>query len=258
MAKAKTQYTCTSCGAIHNKWNGQCADCQAWNTLEESIVQSSNATAVAQTSSRFHSYSGDAGMVKSLSEIDLKQVPRTSTKISELDRVLGGGLVQGSVTLGNLLPQTPTGRFTAVSNHESHNLAGFAGNRSPDPAYAVFFEHERPHLIQFQNVIRLSGKQRLAQVRQSLNVIFHPTQNGAPGNLINPFQPPQTGSFFVRLQDRFFLFRSILVFGFQYATGPAVFAVVLLAAALVVPIFHYVGASAPATCVGDDCLYHVL
>jgi len=99
MAKAKKQYTCTGCGAIHNKWNGQCADCQAWNTLEESIVQSSNATAVAQTSSRFHSYSGDAGTVKSLSEIDLKQVPRTSTKIDELDRVLGGGLVQGSVTL---------------------------------------------------------------------------------------------------------------------------------------------------------------
>ncbi len=99
MAKAKTQYTCTSCGAIHNKWNGQCGDCQAWNTLEESLVQSSNATVVAQTSSRFHSYSGDAGTVKSISEIDLKQVPRTSTKISELDRVLGGGLVQGSVTL---------------------------------------------------------------------------------------------------------------------------------------------------------------
>ena len=99
MAKAKTQYTCTSCGAIHNKWNGQCNDCHAWNTLEESIVQSSNATTVAQTSSRFHSYSGDAGTVKPLSEIDLKQVPRTSTKISELDRVLGGGLVQGSVTL---------------------------------------------------------------------------------------------------------------------------------------------------------------
>jgi len=99
MAKAKTQYTCTSCGAIHNKWNGQCNDCQAWNTLEESIVQTSKATDVAQNSSRFHSYSGDAGIVKSISEINLKQVPRTSTKISELDRVLGGGLVQGSVTL---------------------------------------------------------------------------------------------------------------------------------------------------------------
>ena len=99
MAKPKTQYTCTSCGAIHNKWNGQCSDCQAWNTLEETIVQTSNATAVAQTSSRFHSYSGDTGQVKSIEEIDLKQVPRTTTKISELDRVLGGGLVQGSVTL---------------------------------------------------------------------------------------------------------------------------------------------------------------
>ncbi len=98
MAKIKTQYICKNCGAIHNKWNGQCNDCQAWNTLEESVVQPSS-TATAVKSSRFQSYSGDVSQIKSISEIDLKQIPRASTGISELDRVLGGGLVQGSVTL---------------------------------------------------------------------------------------------------------------------------------------------------------------
>jgi len=98
MAKIKTQYVCKSCGAIHNKWNGQCNDCQAWNTLEESVVQPSS-TATVVKSSRFQSYSGDVSQIKSISEIDLKQIPRATTGISELDRVLGGGLVQGSVTL---------------------------------------------------------------------------------------------------------------------------------------------------------------
>lgn len=98
MAKEKKQYTCTSCGAIHNKWNGQCNDCHAWNTLEESVVQSTS-TASAASPSRFRNYSGEVSRIKSISEIDLKKIPRASTGISELDRVLGGGLVQGSVTL---------------------------------------------------------------------------------------------------------------------------------------------------------------
>jgi len=98
MAKTKTQFICKSCGAIHNKWNGQCNECQAWNTLEESVVPTAASTATSQ-SSRFQSYSGDVSRVKSIHEIDLKQIPRASTGISELDRVLGGGLVQGSVTL---------------------------------------------------------------------------------------------------------------------------------------------------------------
>ncbi len=97
MVKTKTQYTCKSCGAIHNKWSGQCGECEAWNTLEESVIQAS--TANAPKSSRFQSYSGDVGQIKSINEIDLKQIPRAGTGISELDRVLGGGLVQGSVVL---------------------------------------------------------------------------------------------------------------------------------------------------------------
>ncbi len=100
MAKVKTEYTCRDCGSVHNKWNGQCSDCQAWNTLEESVAKSTsvNAKANAQTS-RFQNYSGDVSQIKSIKEIDLKQIPRATTGISELDRVLGGGLVQGSVTL---------------------------------------------------------------------------------------------------------------------------------------------------------------
>ena len=99
--KVKTQYTCKSCGAVHNKWNGQCNDCEQWNTLEESVAQSTSSSAIAThaKTSRFQNYSGEVGQIKSIHEIDLKKIPRATTGIGELDRVLGGGLVQGSVIL---------------------------------------------------------------------------------------------------------------------------------------------------------------
>jgi DNA repair protein RadA/Sms len=91
MAKAKILYTCTACGASHNKWAGQCGDCNAWNTLIESI-------APKETGPRFTGYAG-ASSIQSMAEISLAVEPRHATGIGELDRVLGGGLVTGSVVL---------------------------------------------------------------------------------------------------------------------------------------------------------------
>ena len=94
MAKIKTQYSCKSCGAIHHKWNGQCSDCGEWNTLEEVVTQASK-----PKSARFAGYAGEITKIQTLSEVSLKAVPRITTNMTELDRVLGGGLVQGSVIL---------------------------------------------------------------------------------------------------------------------------------------------------------------
>ncbi|MFT3805392.1 DNA repair protein RadA [Arenimonas sp.] len=98
MAKAKTAYVCAECGADHNKWQGQCGECGAWNTLSEIVVEPANA---AKTNARATGY---AGRVDSARIVDLKQVGqaeevRVGTGIGELDRVLGGGLVEGSVVL---------------------------------------------------------------------------------------------------------------------------------------------------------------
>ncbi len=95
MAKAKIQYHCTACGSMHSKWNGQCADCGAWNTLEESMA----APAQASKNPRFTGYTGEQASVRSLSEISVQEDPRMPTGVQELDRVLGGGLVAGSVVL---------------------------------------------------------------------------------------------------------------------------------------------------------------
>lgn len=90
MAKQKTIYSCTECGGQTSKWQGQCPHCQAWNCLVETIAE--------KTVSRFSPVS-DVGAVQNLSEIEALEEPRYPTGVSELDRVLGGGLVQGGVVL---------------------------------------------------------------------------------------------------------------------------------------------------------------
>jgi len=93
MAKAKIQYSCTACGSSHSKWAGQCGDCGEWNTLIESI-------AAISTNNR-QGFAGKKGnaQIQALEDIQMQEEMRTQTRIGELDRVLGGGLVHGSVTL---------------------------------------------------------------------------------------------------------------------------------------------------------------
>ncbi|HEX4910510.1 MAG TPA: DNA repair protein RadA [Permianibacter sp.] len=94
MAKAKTVYACAACGAISSKWAGQCSDCGAWNTLSEQVE-----VATPARSGRFAGYSGSASQVTRLTAVAPGQIERWPTGAGELDRVLGGGLVPGSVVL---------------------------------------------------------------------------------------------------------------------------------------------------------------
>ena len=98
MAKAKTAYVCSECGADHNKWQGQCGECGAWNTLSEIVVEPANA---AKTNARATGYAGrvDAARIVDLKQVGQAEEVRVGTGIGELDRVLGGGLVEGSVVL---------------------------------------------------------------------------------------------------------------------------------------------------------------
>jgi DNA repair protein RadA/Sms len=93
MAKEKTQYVCSECGGASPKWQGKCPQCNAWNTLIESVAE--NAT---PTKNRFASLAKTAG-VAVLADIDAIDMARTPTGHDELDRVLGGGMVEGGVVL---------------------------------------------------------------------------------------------------------------------------------------------------------------
>ena len=95
MAKNKSSYVCTECGANFSRWLGQCTECKSWNTISEFRQ--------AKPSGRGASYSGFAGaagsQVQTLDAIDLTDLPRFSSGFAEFDRVLGGGIVPGSAIL---------------------------------------------------------------------------------------------------------------------------------------------------------------
>jgi DNA repair protein RadA/Sms len=96
MAKAKTNYTCTECGATATKWTGQCSSCQQWNTMVETLIETGGNNRYSQPQ---HMALAQTAPVLSLADIDAIDVPRFGTGIEEFDRVLGGGLVAGGVVL---------------------------------------------------------------------------------------------------------------------------------------------------------------
>ena len=98
MAKNKRLYGCTDCGATFSKWSGQCGECQAWNTLVETVIDTTPVGG-SGSSSRSSNWAGEMAQVKTLAEVSTEETPRQPSGSSELDRVLGGGLVSGSVVL---------------------------------------------------------------------------------------------------------------------------------------------------------------
>ena len=92
MAKAKTIFVCSECGNESPKWLGKCPACGEWNTFFEEKV-------VGSTSSSSKDRSKPKAEVVKLNEVEKKTTYRLKTGVEELDRVLGGGFVQGSLTL---------------------------------------------------------------------------------------------------------------------------------------------------------------
>ena len=96
MAKEKTTYTCTDCGGTSPKWLGKCPHCNAWNTLVEGVAESLPAK---NRYSQQYVGLAKASEVTTLADIDASDMQRTPTGHEELDRVLGGGIVEGGVVL---------------------------------------------------------------------------------------------------------------------------------------------------------------
>ena len=91
MAKARTVYTCTECGGQAPKWQGQCPSCMAWNTLVETIAESTAPSRYAPLA--------ETAILQKLADVEAAEIERFPTSIAEFDRVLGGGLVPGGVVL---------------------------------------------------------------------------------------------------------------------------------------------------------------
>jgi DNA repair protein RadA/Sms len=95
MAKIRSQFLCNHCGSIHAKWLGKCPDCGTWNSLEAYTPPAPDTRAPRTASAELAA----AAEALPIGEIDESQTPRLTTGIGEFDRVLGGGIVPGSVVL---------------------------------------------------------------------------------------------------------------------------------------------------------------
>ncbi|MCE2705672.1 MAG: DNA repair protein RadA [Proteobacteria bacterium] len=137
MAKNKVVYECSACGEKHPKWQGKCSSCDAWNCLVETIAESSNSQ-----NHRFNPLTQSSTVV-SLTHVEAQDISRKQTGISELDRVLGGGIAIGSVILiggdpgigkSTLLLQTldqlsKTNKVLYITGEESIQQVALRANR---------------------------------------------------------------------------------------------------------------------------------
>ena len=125
MAKVHSQYVCQQCGYSQVGWAGKCPNCESWGSLVETVVSKDSKASQKSTFGK-----GSVTKIIPLSSISSKKIQRISTKISELDRVLGGGLVPGQVVLlagepgigkSTILLQLADslGKFIYVSGEES-------------------------------------------------------------------------------------------------------------------------------------------
>src|SRR3569833_2365444 len=98
MSKIKTAYFCQSCGYESAKWLGKCPSCNQWNTFVEELIQKETKKSSANDWQSYHADSSSK-KIQPLHQVKTKDTPRLSTNDIELNRVLGGGIVPGSIVL---------------------------------------------------------------------------------------------------------------------------------------------------------------
>lgn len=113
MVKAKTQFVCQNCGAVHGKWSGRCDNCGEWNTLVEQVAETGKSS-VAKASSSGRTLSVQS--IKAINSDDTNK--RMGTGTADLDTVLGGGILPGAVVL--LAGQPGIGKSTLLLQVTAH------------------------------------------------------------------------------------------------------------------------------------------
>lgn len=184
MAKIQRSFACDACGATTLKWQGQCPACGEWNALQPSISRPA-------ASPRRAGWSGE-GKAARLADVGAETIGRRTTGMTELDRVLGGGLVPGSVTLiggdpgigkSTLLLQAcvdPFGAMLYVSGEESmRQIALRAARLGIDPAAVTVYS-----ATQIEDVVALAEKNRPSGlVIDSVQTVYTDELPSAPGSV---------------------------------------------------------------------------
>src|SRR5690554_117136 len=188
--KAKTAFVCTECGADSPRWEGRCPQCQEWNTLQEIVLEPATSSAAVN---RYESLAG-ASPVQSLSDIQAREIPRQPTGLSELDRALGGGLVDGGVILiggdpgvgkSTLLLQAMSALASVVpvlyvTGEESAEQVALRARRLDLPTLGVDLLAE----IQLEHITQtlLERKPKVAVI-DSIQTLYSSQLTAAPGSV---------------------------------------------------------------------------
>ena len=195
MAKAKTAFVCNDCGADFPKWQGQCGECQAWNTLTE--FRLSAPVAKGASSGRGATRGGFAGSlaaVKRLEEVSIVDLPRLASGFDEFDRVLGGGFVPGaSILIGG---HPGAGKSTLLLQTlcrlaSSHSALYVTGEESPEQialrANRLQLPTDQLQLMAETDVDAILASAESVQpkilVVDSIQVVHSDTLTSAPGSV---------------------------------------------------------------------------
>ncbi len=191
MAKAKVSFECMACGYESPKWMGKCPNCGAWNQLEEKIVHKEAAPGRGTLGK---TPADDRPRATKLTIVKNSDTPRTTTRSGEFDRVLGGGIVNGSLILiggdpgigkSTILLQTAlilaeNHKVLYVSGEESLEQIKMRADRITDnpSELTVFCE---TNLLYIHEEIKRSKPDFL--VIDSIQTVFHPDVTSAPGSV---------------------------------------------------------------------------
>ncbi len=190
--KVKAVFLCNECGDTFSKWQGQCETCGAWNTLKEFKEPGEIKSSRGMVSLK--GYAGAKQSVQKLSEVKLDELPRFSTHNSEFDRVLGGGIVPGSVILLAGTPGAGKSTLTLQTLCElSHHLPAiyFSGEESLSQiamrAERLKLPTEHLDIAAETDVLAVLTMISELNVRlvviDSLQAMYHPEVQGVPGGV---------------------------------------------------------------------------
>lgn len=198
MTKKKTAYLCQSCGTVHFKWAGKCPDCGTWNSLIEEFEDGGGATHFSRIpDEKKNSKTANTRKVDLVQlDGDAQDFPRVATGINELDRVLGGGLVQGSVVLvggdpgigkSTLLLQTANSlangnnQVIYISGEESVDQVRLRAKRlgTTNPSIQL---GATTNVVDIINSIKTNGKPTVAII-DSIQTMYVEDLSSAPGTV---------------------------------------------------------------------------
>lgn len=203
-SKTKTSFVCRECGERVAKWTGQCSSCGEWNTLEESVE-----LAKASSDGRRGRFAGiaDIAEVKALNKVEVDELERFGSGVSELDRVLGGGFVRGSVVLigGDPGIGKSTLLLQAMTHVQAHQSALYVtGEESADQiamrARRLSLGDSELALLaenKLESVMETALRAKPAvMVMDSIQTLYTDSLQSAPGSVV---QVRETASALVRL-----------------------------------------------------------